>query len=227
VDIAELCRLYQEEGLTTPKLAERFGVPERTMSRYLAKAGLRLHRPGDIKLKELADREWLEQRYLLEGKSTPQIAAELDCEPKSVSWWLARHGIPARSTGSTPGHTRNDSDETRAKHSASRKGKYTGTAHWNYKGGRVRNPERWDWRSMKWARAVKARDGMRCVECGATDRLHAHHIVRWIHSVELRYELSNGVTLCYSCHEKAHGPEFGSRRFKKAKRSTSAPHPSS
>ncbi len=53
---------------------------------------------------------------------------------------------------------------------------------------------------LAWAKAVKARDG-ECMECGSFDRLHAHHVDT---SPSRRTDLSNGRTLCVSCHRKAH-----------------------
>ena len=51
-----------------------------------------------------------------------------------------------------------------------------------------------------WSKVVRARDG-RCVMCGKTETLQAHH---WLffksHSARLALEPANGVTLCYSCH---------------------------
>lgn len=47
-------------------------------------------------------------------------------------------------------------------------------------------------------REVFARDGLRCVLCGSTDRLHADHIYpRWLGGLNL---LENLRTLCRSCN---------------------------
>lgn len=54
-----------------------------------------------------------------------------------------------------------------------------------------------------WSREVIKRD-MQCMDCGATDRLQAHHIKGWNEAPELRYILSNGETLCYLCHHSRH-----------------------
>ena len=51
-------------------------------------------------------------------------------------------------------------------------------------------------------RAAKSRDKFKCVLCGSKRRLQVHHIKRWADYPELRYELSNLVTLCYQCHKK-------------------------
>jgi len=56
-----------------------------------------------------------------------------------------------------------------------------------------------------WRREVYERDLYSCKQCGDSEcKLNAHHIVRWIDSVELRYDLSNGITLCVECHSDVH-----------------------
>ena len=66
----------------------------------------------------------------------------------------------------------------------------------------------WDSRAYKdWRLAVKRRDSFRCRWCGSRKRLHVHHIKRWADHPELRYQLSNGVTLCRVCHNKVNGQE--------------------
>lgn len=51
-----------------------------------------------------------------------------------------------------------------------------------------------------WKQLVKDRDGNKCVKCDSEENLHCHHIIPWKDKVELRYEISNGMTLCASCH---------------------------
>ena len=57
---------------------------------------------------------------------------------------------------------------------------------------------------IAWAKAVKVRDNFKCQECGAGGKLHSHHIKRWSEFPELRYDLSNGITLCKPCHQTKH-----------------------
>lgn len=64
--------------------------------------------------------------------------------------------------------------------------------------------ERGDGEVHKWRSAVLERDGYKCTECGSTDELHAHHIVRWADAPSLRVIVENGRTLCRQCHEAIH-----------------------
>lgn len=51
-----------------------------------------------------------------------------------------------------------------------------------------------------WSEAVRTRDG-KCALCGKTEGLNAHH---WIHSKaqgnKHRWNVKNGLALCYACH---------------------------
>lgn len=213
------------DGLTTRQIGEKAGIPGKTICRYLKAAGVQLRNPGDPIIEQLANREWLVREYVEKRKSTTAIAAEVGCSSCIVAHWLKRHDIPARSTGSEKGHKRT-TDEARQKQSAARRGKFIGSANPNWRGGiQLKHPERNRYRAKMWVKAVKDRDGWVCVECTSTERLHAHHIKRWRDYPDLRYELSNGVTLCHQCHERAHGRGFEFRWPRHADKPTSAPTP--
>ncbi len=59
-----------------------------------------------------------------------------------------------------------------------------------------------------WARAVISRDLATCQCCGVTGvELHAHHLVPYRDNLALRWDVSNGQTLCFRCHWAEHtGP---------------------
>jgi 5-methylcytosine-specific restriction endonuclease McrA len=61
--------------------------------------------------------------------------------------------------------------------------------------GHVRNKRAQD----RFAKAVLARDHHRCTACGSTEQLEAHHVIPLHHGGDNR--VSNGVTLCKSCHK--------------------------
>lgn len=57
----------------------------------------------------------------------------------------------------------------------------------------------------KWAKTVKQLDDNRCVHCGRTERLEAHHIIPKALDPDEANNLENGITLCFWCHRSAHG----------------------
>lgn len=62
----------------------------------------------------------------------------------------------------------------------------------------------------QWRKAVFERDNYTCQFCGLRGcRLHADHILPYSTHIELRYEVSNGRTLCVSCHKTT--PTWGFR----------------
>ena len=55
-----------------------------------------------------------------------------------------------------------------------------------------------------WQRNVFKRDNHCCQRCGTNKELCAHHVIRWNDSKDLRFEVSNGLTLCRACHVVVH-----------------------
>jgi hypothetical protein len=103
----------------------------------------------------------------------------------------------------THGHPmegRHHSPEAKAKMRAAKLGN-GGPGHWNWKHGKRRG------RNIHWWRdAVFSRDDHTCLNCGRRGvELHAHHVVPFAESEELRHDVDNGVTLCVTCHRDLHG----------------------
>ena len=56
-----------------------------------------------------------------------------------------------------------------------------------------------------WRKSVFERDGYTCQKCKKIgNKLNAHHIKSWAFFPELRFEISNGITLCVICHREEH-----------------------
>lgn len=71
----------------------------------------------------------------------------------------------------------------------------------NWKGGHSNRSNR----QRKWANAVISRDGAKCQRCGVMGvELHAHHLQPFKDNPELRWDVSNGETLCFRCHWDEH-----------------------
>jgi len=68
-----------------------------------------------------------------------------------------------------------------------------------------------DSKYIAWRKAVYERDRYACQICGHRGKnLQPHHIKSWAKYPELRYEISNGQTLCIPCHKKT--DNYGSKK---------------
>lgn len=77
----------------------------------------------------------------------------------------------------------------------------------NWKGGIMseNKKQRQSENYIKWRTGVFVRDKYTCQDCKQIGgHLHAHHIKSFSKFKELRFEESNGLTLCFNCHKKLH-----------------------
>jgi HNH endonuclease len=68
---------------------------------------------------------------------------------------------------------------------------------------RKNNPQNQGRRSpedLAWKIAVLKKDGYHCQHCGTDRKLEAHHVKEVRDFPELRHDISNGLTLCHTCH---------------------------
>lgn len=173
----EFSDLYPTTSNT--RLAEQFGVSNPTI--------LRLAR--DLGLKK-------DPHYIAEIRRQKAIGRTLSAETRAK--------IAAAHQG------RSWTEEQRAKILQKRReqGAISGERHYNWKGGhpwkRFAEP-----RYIAWRTAVLERDGYICQQCGRQCKkrergLAAHHIKPYAEYPDLRYELTNGLTLCRRCHMSLH-----------------------
>lgn len=85
-----------------------------------------------------------------------------------------------------------------------KKSQLSGDMHWNWKGGISKGYKSgyYSFEYKNWRRACMERDNYSCQECGFKGYLTVHHIKSFAYYPELRYELTNGTTLCELCHSK-------------------------
>ena len=75
---------------------------------------------------------------------------------------------------------------------------------------KLRNSAEYD----NWRKSVFKRDNYTCVACGVMGgKLCADHIKEWSLYPMLRFDLENGRTMCYPCHQKTEN--FGGKMFSK------------
>ena len=73
------------------------------------------------------------------------------------------------------------------------------------KKSRFNNSFRGEGPIASWRKTIFERDNYTCQTCKKIGgRLNAHHIKSWALFPELRFDISNGITLCVTCHKKEH-----------------------
>lgn len=91
---------------------------------------------------------------------------------------------------------------------------YRGEKIYNYKKDRTQlkddSKERGGQLHREWSNSVKIRDGGKCKinNSDCKGRLEAHHILGWTKYSELRYEITNGITLCHFHHPRKREDEI-------------------
>ena len=87
--------------------------------------------------------------------------------------------------------------------------------HWN--GGRTNEYKKLRnscWKELaQWRKEVISRD-KKCVKCESVENLQADHIKAFISHPDLRFEVTNGRTLCFDCHKKT--GNYGAKAHLKA-----------
>ena len=86
-----------------------------------------------------------------------------------------------------------------------------GEKAWNWKGG-VNSINKQIHHSVDyklWRESVFERDNWTCQKCGTVGgKLHPHHIKGFAEYPDMRFVVSNGITLCVQCHAQEH-PTLG------------------
>lgn len=134
---------------------------------------------------------------------------------KITGWSLTTTSRRLKSLGLTG--TYRKTMRTRQKYAEQKRGKWLGRENPNWNGGTTKGRYNREGSSLAyWRRSVKRRDNyicqmcgldgkIECTHCGEKPEMHADHIKPWVDYPELRFELSNGQTLCKKCHRSKTG----------------------
>lgn len=163
---------------------------------------------GKLKYPEMQNRDWLQNQYVVQGKTMAKIASEIGTSASVVLGALRKYLIPIRGHAD---HLKGKmfSEQHKKRISEALRGKakpwHLGVGNPNWQGGRTKviQMERTTVRYKAWKYFVFNRDRS-CVECGSEKMLVAHHIKPYQEYPELRFDVSNGKVLCRSCHSSYH-----------------------
>lgn len=206
VDRDWLVQKYINEGLGTYQIAKLVKRNPKQVYTWLVGYGIEIRGRAwstEAGGQPFHDRDWLIEEYVNKQRSTGEIAAQFGVTDATISFWLDKHGIAARTIV----------EARKVKHWSLRgkvNGMY-GRRSPNWKGGCT--PERQAfYSSIAWSEAVRIvwrRDKGICQRCGAKrnhagTQFHIHHIVSF-RVAALRAEPTNLVLLCVECHHFVHG----------------------
>ena len=212
LDVEKAKKMYSR-GSSLAQIAKQFKCGSNTVKRRLLDAGVTLRDKNQAEKDKNSwwqNEDYLKEKYIEEKLSTTQIGELVDASPSVVRTWLVNFEIETRPTGGSYKKGTKMSPESRQKMSDAKKGKYTGAENPNWKGGQISDADRGrrSYELKVWRIACLERDEYQCTICGATDRLHVHHILLYDKYPERRYDVNNGKTVCVLCHEKIHKRQF-------------------
>jgi hypothetical protein len=192
--------------------------------------GLKLHKRYTYQ-----NRDWLYQKYAVEELTMTDISLLVDVSITTIERQLIKFSIKSRGyvkskeTKEKLSKARKGykcSDEYKQNMSKIKKGKrfnltkeqrikwskiHSGEKSNFWKGGITSENKRlrMTFEQREWRKAVYERDNYTCQECNKRGGiLNAHHIMPFSTHPMLRTELSNGITLCQSCHNKKKKPSL-------------------
>lgn len=195
---AELVELYVGAKWSTDRLAEKYGCSTPTVTVRLREAGVTLRHHNDTKRGAPSPHrhkidEAAAVRAYTENKtaSISEVARNFGCHPNAVLRALDAHGVKRKTLSEIV------------------VGKRNGANNPNWRPDLTadeRASRRDNAKTVVWRRQVYERDGFACVICedDTGGNLNAHHIESYNSCRDLRWVVSNGVTLCVSCHRGFH-----------------------
>lgn len=204
----KVMRELYPQGVPLAEIATQIGVPVTTLYDWRRESGIKRNSRRVYVTDELRERisrqlsrdpdgqlsKEVRRLYEEEQLSTTEIAERFGVTNVTISQWLERDGVERR---------KHPTQRVREKLRQAN----LGAKRYNWKGGvssenvRIRTSL-----YMKLAReACFKRDDYTCRSCGQRGgKLNAHHVWPFQRFPELKFEVTNLVTLCKGCHDSFH-----------------------
>jgi len=213
-DLELLHELYINQRKTRKALAEEFGLKEWFVKDLVALLPTKVPNRGRFKQKLVPVSDaTIAKMYIEDLMVIQEIAKALNSTYWVVQEALKREGVERRKgvakyTKGWPNTGNKTSYETRKKQSLAKlkipESEWKGFTEPACK-KRNKSPE---WNA--WRKKVFHRDHYKCKMCGIGKHLQGHHIRRRAQCPDSVFTVSNGITLCFSCHSSIFlkEPEF-------------------
>ena len=202
----ELIRLHHQEACGIGKIATMYpGIGVDTITKLMGRYGIEIIPPAKLRkmwwsnpdnqkaMSNIRLKLWQDDEYC--KKTSAHLYDKQSIQQRSIKFSATYQGIDIKDWNGfvTPEHTR----------------------------------ARQNIEYLNWRKAVFERDGYKCQCCGDKSRkghpvtLQAHHLDGFAKNESLRYDVNNGITLCYNCHDiRAEGSFhniYGVKNITKAK----------
>ncbi len=195
IDEVELRRLYVDELWPSHKLGAKYGCQASSILRRLRGMGVRIRHHNDTKRgrparnRVVADEAAIIAAYRQPLANVASVARALCLGEGVVARVLKENREPVKRGGQIRDYSGEANANWRPDLSAEERASRRNTA-----------------RQADWRAQVYARDNHTCQKCGDASggNLNAHHIQPHHANKALRWEVSNGITLCAPCHKAFH-----------------------
>lgn len=198
--VSELITLYVDQLWAVEKIAEEYGCSGPTVSDRLREAGVKIRHQNDTKrgapssrriAPKMPDAAIVFAYQARSNLSISELARVNGCPDAAIKRVLSDHGIPVKPPSQIVVGKRNGIHNPNWRPDLTedeRENRRDSAAH------------------ARWRQQVYKRDKFTCLRChdATGGNLNAHHIVGHSSNVALRWEVSNGATLCVTCHRGFH-----------------------
>lgn len=198
IPIIESSYYYIVERWSLEQVAMRFGCTTPTIASRFRKAGVKIRASNDTKRgapsphRAIFDEDAAVSAYVTETSlSISELAERFDVQKSAIYRVLAERDIETKPLSQVIRDKRN------------------GSANPNWRPDLTdeeRSRVRENAKTVRWRKAVFERDRFTCVACedDTGGNLNAHHLESYNSRRDLRWEVSNGATLCETCHGAFH-----------------------